>query len=84
MPTTIRNLLLAAAIAVGTVPVVGQAAQAGSFEIGGAGFSVGFGDDDVEFGTDLYSDDWDDDEVGIELEFGVDEDDEDDEDGDED
>ena len=48
------------------------------------GFSVGFGDDDVEFGTDLYSDDWDDDEAGIELEFGVDEDDEDDEDDDED
>ena len=78
MPTMIRNLLFAAAIAIGTVPVVGQAAQAQSFEIGGAGFSVGFGDDDVEFGTDLYSDDWDDEETGIELEFD-DEDDEDDE-----
>jgi len=79
MPTTIRNFLFAAAIAVSTVPFMGPAAQA--FEIGGAGFSVGFGDDDgFEIDTDIYSDDWDDDEAGIVLEFGVDEDDEDEED----
>ena len=79
MPTTIRKVLFAAAIAVSTVPFMGAVAQAQSFEIGGAGFSVGFGDDDgFEIDTDLYSDDWDDDEADIELEFDVDEDDEDD------
>jgi hypothetical protein len=79
MPTNLRNLLFAAAIAIGTVPVVGQAAHAQSFEIGGGGFSVGFGDDGVEFGADLDSGDWDDDDAAIELEFDVEDDEDDDE-----
>jgi hypothetical protein len=80
MPTNLRNLLLAAAIAMTAVPVVGQVAQAQSFEIGGGGFSVGFGDDDgFEIGTD-FSSDWDDEDAGIELEFDIEEDDEEDDD----
>ena len=73
MPTMIRNLLFAAAIAIGTVPVVGQVAQAQSFEIGGGGLSFGFGDDGVEIG------DWDEDDsdYGIELEVADDDEDED-------
>jgi len=84
MLTNIRNLLCAAAIAVSTIPVMGHAAQAQSFGFGDSGLSIEFGDGDVELGTDLYSDDWDDDESGIEVEFGIDEDDDDDDDDDDD